>query len=64
MTKKTAPPKPSKGDAFDYTGGLDLEIMTSPPLHVGPHQKGIVAASASQAEHMAASADFTPAKGD
>ena len=60
MTAKKAP-GPKKGDVFDYTGGLDLEIMTDPPLHVTPHEKGITAASASQAEHMKLSADFEKA---
>ena len=50
--------KPKKGDRFRYTGGFDLEIMTSPPLHVSPNDRDVTADSASQAQHMADSADF------
>lgn len=63
----TSKPKyqPKKGDRFIYTGGYDLEIMTSPPLHVAPDPDGgeviVTAASASQAEHMWYSKDFGPA---
>ena len=58
--KKTT--SPGKGSKWNYLAGLDLEIMTNPPLHVTPHQQGITAVSVSQAEHMAASPDFEPAK--
>ena len=64
--KPKAPPKPkapAKGDKFRYTGGLDLEILTEPPLHVDPSHRDVTAESPAQAQHMADSADFEPAGG-
>ncbi len=48
-----------RGDQFEYSGGVVIEVMTSPPFQCGPGDT-VTARSASQAAFMADHDDFSP----